>query len=162
MKVIFGLTCQSCLNPKLTTNGTTTLTYLKTLKKNQQAPYLISKARTNIAGLENLLRASHANGIQAFRISDNFMTMADLGLYDVQKEFAKDLEKVGQTANSLNMYLSFHPAQFFLLTSKTKSVIENSVKVFNIFAKVLSLMKLKNRPIIVTHVGAIKCYSGME
>lgn len=33
---------------------------------------------------------------------------------------------------------------------------------FNCMAKILSLMKLKNRPIIVTHVGAIKCYSSLE
>lgn len=63
MKVIFGLTCQSCLNPKLTTNGSTTLTYLKSLKKSDQAPYLIAKTKTNITGIEALLKASAKNGI---------------------------------------------------------------------------------------------------
>lgn len=88
--------------------------------------------------------------------------MADLELYDIEKQFSKDFEKVGKLANELNMYLSFHPAQFFLLTSKNKEVTKTSVKIFNIFAKILTMMKLKHKPIIVTHVGAIKCYSGME
>lgn len=91
MKVIFGLTCQSCLHPKVSAHGTTTLTYLKTLKKNQQAPYLIEKANSNIASLEILLRKSIENGIQAFRISDSLIPMADLDLFDLEKEFSHSL-----------------------------------------------------------------------
>ena len=60
------------------------------------------------------------------------------------------------------MFISFHPSQFFLLTSKNPEVIKTSVKNFNIFAKILKLMKLKNKPILLTHVGAIKCYANME
>lgn len=56
------------------------------------------------------------------------------------------------------MRLSYHPSQFFLLTSKNPKVITTSVKNFNIFAKILSLMKLKYKPVLLTHVGAIKCY----
>lgn len=118
MKVIFGLTCQSCLHPKISAHGTTTLTYLKTLKKNEQAAYIIEKATTNINNLEVLLRKSIENGIQAFRISDSLIPMADLDLFDLEKEFGKSLQKVGAVANELNMYISFHPSQFFLLTSK--------------------------------------------
>lgn len=70
--------------------------------------------------------------------------------------------EVGKIANELNMYISYHPSQFFLLTSKNPEVIKNSVRNFNVFAKILSLMKLKNNPILLTHVGAIKCYSNME
>lgn len=85
MKVIFGLTCQSCLHPNISAHSTTTLTYLKTLKKNQQAPYLIGKAKSNIANLQLLLKKSILNGIQAFRISDSLIPMADLGLFDIEK-----------------------------------------------------------------------------
>jgi|JI10StandDraft_1071094.scaffolds.fasta_scaffold838868_2 UV DNA damage repair endonuclease len=60
------------------------------------------------------------------------------------------------------MFISFHPSQFFLLTSQKAEVINTSVKNFNIFAKILALMKLKNKPILLTHVGAIKCYANME
>jgi UV DNA damage repair endonuclease len=60
------------------------------------------------------------------------------------------------------MFISFHPSQFFLLTSKKAEVIDTSVKNFNIFAKILALMKLKNKPVLLTHVGAIKCFANME
>lgn len=85
MKVIFGLTCQSCLHPKISAHGTTTLTYLKTLKRNEQSGYIIEKARSNISSLELLLRKSIENGIQAFRISDSLIPMADLDLFDLEK-----------------------------------------------------------------------------
>lgn len=51
MKTIFGLTCQSCLYPSISAHGTTTLTYLKSLKKNEQAKYVIGKAKLNISNL---------------------------------------------------------------------------------------------------------------
>lgn len=60
------------------------------------------------------------------------------------------------------MYLSIHPSQFFLLTSNNPKVIESSILNFNTFAKVLSLMKLKNKPILLTHVGAIKCWKNWQ
>lgn len=82
---MFGLCCQSCLTPKITASTTTTITYLKTLKKSDQGPYLIQKAKVNISALEILLRNSMANGIQAFRISDSLIPMADLGLFDIEK-----------------------------------------------------------------------------
>lgn len=92
MKVIFGLCCQSCIYPDISPSTTTTLTYLKTLKKPEQAPYIISKARVNITNLIALLKKTSDNGIKAFRLSDSFIPMADLGLYDIEKELGKSLE----------------------------------------------------------------------
>lgn len=66
--------------------------------------------------------------------------MADMNYYDFEKEFKTTLKEIGKLANKHNMYLSYHPSQFFLLTSKNKKVIDNSVKNFNIFARILKLM----------------------
>lgn len=85
MRVIFGLTCQSCLHPKISAHGTTTLTYLKSMKKNEQISYLIEKANLNLNNLEILLKKSLETGIRAFRISDSLIPMADLELYDIEK-----------------------------------------------------------------------------
>ena len=60
------------------------------------------------------------------------------------------------------MFLSCHPSQFFLLNSKNQEVVNTSIKNFNHFAKVLKLMKLNKKPIILTHVGSIKCWANME
>ena len=48
--------------------------------------------------------------------------MADLGTYDFEESFGGKLEEIGKVANKLGMYLSFHPSQFFLLTSKSEKV----------------------------------------
>lgn len=58
------------------------------------------------------------------------------------------------------MYLSFHASEFIVLNSKTKSTVENTVMNLNFFGKVLSLMKLKNTPNIVIHIGGIKSFNG--
>lgn len=55
------------------------------MKRNEQAGYIIEKARSNISSLELLLRKSIENGIQAFRISDSLIPMADLDLFDLEK-----------------------------------------------------------------------------
>lgn len=72
------------------------------------------------------------------------------------------MKKAGNVANELDMRISCHPSQFFLLTSKRQDVVDNSIKCFNIFAQVMELMKLKHRPIMVTHVGALKCWNNYE
>lgn len=91
MKTIFGLCCQSHLFPKLSAKSTTTLTYLNKLSKAEQSIYLIGKAKTNIKNLHELLKKTKENGIQAFRLSDSFIPMGDLGLFDIEKELGDDL-----------------------------------------------------------------------
>lgn len=57
------------------------------------------------------------------------------------------------------MYLSFHASEFIVLNSKTKSTVDNSVMNLNFFGKVLTLMELKNTPIIVVHIGGYKQFA---
>jgi UV DNA damage repair endonuclease len=60
------------------------------------------------------------------------------------------------------MYLSFHASEFVVLNSKTKTTVENSVTNLNFFGKILSLMKLKNTPNLVIHIGGYKSFINWE
>ena len=85
MNTIFGLCCQSELNPKLMASGTTTLKYLSKLGDKEKAKFLIAKAKSNISALAELLKFTSQNGIKAYRLSDSLVPMNDLGLFDMEK-----------------------------------------------------------------------------
>jgi UV DNA damage endonuclease len=162
MESIFGYACISDLYPQLKAGSTSTLTYINKLPEPNRGAYLLPKAKSNIQGMAALLQKNHANGINAYRMSDSFMPMADLGYYNWEDVFGKDLETLGSIANKFNMFLSFHPSQFFVLNSATPHVVDSAIKNFNIFADVLRLMKLKNKPVLLTHVGARSTYATQD
>lgn len=78
MRVIFGLTCQSTLYPKLKAHNTTTMTFIKKMAQDKKAPYLKEKAGENLKNMKLLLKQCAKDNIFAFRISDNLIPMADL------------------------------------------------------------------------------------
>lgn len=158
MQIIFGYACISELHPTLKTGSTSTLTYINKLPLEKRGDYLRPKARENLKALKTLLKKNAENNIKAYRLSDSLLPMADLGYYDTL-EFAEDLWECGKIANEHDLFLSFHPSQFFVLNSTTPHVVENCVKNFNIFAEILTLMQLKNKPVLLTHVGARSTYS---
>jgi UV DNA damage endonuclease len=157
MQIIFGYACLSELNPQIKTGSSSTLTYINKMPEHQRGDYLRIKARANLAALKQLLKKNAQVNMKAYRLPDSLLPMADLGYYDVL-EFAQDLWECGQIANEHDMYLSFHPSQFFVLNSATPHVVENTVKNFNIYGEILTLMRLKNHPTLLTHVGARSTY----
>jgi UV DNA damage endonuclease len=162
MKHIFGYACISDLNPTIKTGSSSTLTYINKLPLEQRGPYLLAKAKANILSLSQLLVKNRQNKIKAYRMPDSFMPMADLGYYSVADNFAEPLRALGTQANSYDMFLSFHPSQFFVLNSATPHVVDNAIHNFNIFAEILDLMQLKNKPVLLTHVGARSTYDTRE
>lgn len=161
MQIIFGYACISELNPTIKTGSTSTLTYINKLPEHKRGDYLRVKARANLAALKTLLKKNAERNMMAYRLPDSLLPMADLGYYDTL-EFAQELWECGQIANQYNMYISFHPSQFFVLNSITPHVVENTIKNFNIYAEILTLMQLKNTPVLLTHVGARSTYPDMQ
>ena len=161
MAMIFGYACISELNPTIKTGSTSTLTYINRLPEHQRGDYLRVKARANLAALKKILVKNAEVNIRAYRLPDSLLPMADLGYYDVL-EFAQELWECGQIANQYNLFLSFHPSQFFVLNSATPHVVETCVKNFDIYAEILTLMQLKNHPVLLTHVGARSTYPTNE
>ena len=70
-----------------------------------------------------LLEENYKRNIIAFRIVDELIPFADLELYDIEKEHLHEIEEAGRVANKYNMYLSFHPSQFYVLNSKTPKTV---------------------------------------
>ncbi len=155
--IIWGYACISELNPTIKTGSTSRLNYINKLPLSERGIYLKRKAMANISALKQLLLKNAENKIQAYRLPDSFLPMADLGYYSIS-DFSKELEEIGQLANRLNQYISFHPSQFFVLNSINPQVVKTSIHNFNIFSDILSKMNLKNKPVLLTHVGAKNSY----
>lgn len=160
-KIIWGYACISDLHPAYKTGSTSTLTYINRLHESQRGEYLKQKARANLAALEQLLIKNAKNKIKAYRMPDSLLPMADLGYYKVS-DFASRLKDIGDTANKLDSFISFHPSQFFVLNSATPRVVDSAIHNFNIFAEILEAMELKNKPVLLTHVGARSTYASTK
>lgn len=157
MSIIYGYACISALYSEIRTGGGSTLTYINKLPFERRGDYLRIKVRENLKALPQLLRKNALNGIGAYRLPDNLLPMADLGYYDIS-EFYPLLRECGEVANMYNIYLSFHPSQFFVLNSATPSTVDSAIKNLNIFATILEAMQLRNHPTLLVHVGARSTY----
>jgi len=155
--IVYGYACISALHPDIKTGGGSTLTYINKLPLEQRGDYLRAKARANLKALPQLLRRNALNNIGAYRLPDSLLPMADLGYYDIA-EFYPLLRECGEVANMYNMFLSFHPSQFFVLNSATPHVVSNAIKNLDIFAQILHAMQLRNHPTLLIHVGARSTY----
>ena len=161
MSIIFGYACISDLNPKIKTGSTSTLTYINRLGEPDRSKHLRPKALANLESLKKLLLRNAQNNIRAYRLPDSLLPMADLGYYDIA-EFEPLLRECGAIANQHDIYLSFHPSQFFVLNSATPRVVDSTIKNLEIFAKILHMMQLKNHPTLLLHVGARSTYRTIE
>jgi UV DNA damage endonuclease len=157
IKHIWGYACISEISPNIKTGSTSTMKYINGLAPQHRGNYIRKKIEANLANLPLLFKRNISNGIFAYRIPDSLMPFADLGYYSIH-EYADSLYKCGALANELDIHLSFHPGQYFVLNSATPHVVENSIRNFNIYAEILEMMCLKNHPTLLTHVGALKTY----
>lgn len=161
MKINLGYCCISTLHSKIRCNRATTKTYIEKMQAFARHDYLIEKARTNLDDLKHLLRLNVENDILAFRVPEQILPQLDLGYYSAD-ELLHELEDAGRLANELNVQLSTHPSQFFVLNSMRPEVVERSVTTLNLFADFFEKMKLQKTPNITLHIGGKSGYEDKQ
>jgi UV DNA damage endonuclease len=60
---------------------------------------------------------------------------------EILDEFTEDLANIGASASEKNLRLVLHPDQFVVLSSDSETVIENSVKILQMHARTMDLLK---------------------
>lgn len=156
MNIEFGYCCISRLCD-FKCNSTTTKTYIEKMDFYKRKNYILQKVKNNLENMKSLLEFNAKNNIRAFRISDQTVPHLDLYYYDLS-DIKNELLQVGEVANKHDLILSIHPSQYFVLNSNKKSASAKAIENFDFFADIFSHMQLKNKPTIVTHVGACKTY----
>lgn len=161
MKINLGYCCISQLNKKLKVNRSSTKTYLESHDASLCHDYLLEKARLNLKDLQLLLYENKKNGIYAYRIPEQILPQIDLGYYTID-ELSEELRVAGKMANSLNMQLSTHPSQYFVLNSKREDVVKKTIDSLNLFADTFAAMHLDKIPNMTLHLGMKNGYETVE
>ncbi|MDO5520334.1 MAG: UV DNA damage repair endonuclease UvsE [bacterium] len=161
MKINLGYCCISHINKKLKVNRSSTKTYLENHDASLCHEYLLEKARQNIKDLELLLYENKKNDIYAYRLPEQILPQIDLGYYSIE-DVRQELKEVGEVANQLNMQLSTHPSQYFVLNSLRPDVVEKSIGSLNLFSDTFAAMELEKVPNVTLHVGVKNGYETVE
>jgi UV DNA damage endonuclease len=95
----------------------------------------------NLARLGRALDFCEARGLKLYRLTSGLFPFADdeAGA-DVLEEFRAEARAAGERATSLGIRLVIHPDQFVVLSSDSKQVVANSIKILQTHAHVLDLL----------------------
>lgn len=157
MKVDFGYCCISVIHEKLRCNRSSTKTYLEKMEEGKAREYLIKKANENLLEAARLLSENAKADIKAYRLPEQILPQIDLGYYGIE-DVRDNLLLVGKTANHLDIQLSNHPSQYFVLNSKNPEVVRKTITSLNLFAETLHAMELQHVPNLILHVGVKNGY----
>ncbi|BAU13534.1 UV damage endonuclease [Leptolyngbya sp. NIES-3755] len=111
---------------------------------------------------ERLLRELYAENLRRLGIAIEFCAANKIGLYrlssglfpfaddpmgaSILDEFAEGMGLVGEQASQLKVRLVLHPDQFVVLSSDRPEVIENSIKILTMHARIFDLLGLPRSP----------------
>ena len=113
--------------------------------------------KKNIKDLKKMVQWNYENGIRVMRISSELMphyTNPKCPNYNMNF-VRKDLEEIGRLARLYKIRLTFHPAQFNVLSTPSEEVFKNTEKDLTMHAEILDLMGMDQDSVMVIHGGGI-------
>ncbi len=132
-----------------------TLTRKRLLQFNdtQQQQMLRQLYRDNLQRLDAALDFCVDNNIRLYRLTSALHPFADTLMGEaVMDEFSEEMRKIGDRATQLGIRLVVHPDQFVVLSSDNPSVIENSIKILQMQAKILDKLGQPRSPWAVMEI----------
>ena len=157
MEILLGYCCVSTLYPKLKCSRSSTKTYLDSHDASTCHDYLLDKAKKNLYDMAEMLKHNKYNKILAYRMPEQILPQLDLKYYRIE-ELCYELRMVGKVANALNLQLSTHPSQYYVLNSHREDVVNKSIESLNYFAETMEAMELDKTPNMTLHIGVKNGY----
>lgn len=116
---------------------------------------LDSVIKSNLIGLENILKYNVKNNIHFYRMSSKIIPLAtkDDVKFNYTTKYKQYYERIGKIVNDNNMRVDFHPDQFCVLNSTNKVVVYNTINILKYHYRLLDMMNIKNK-VLVLHVGS--------
>ncbi|MEW6372444.1 MAG: UV DNA damage repair endonuclease UvsE [Pseudomonadota bacterium] len=103
--------------------------------------------RDNIQTFDAAMRYCQAAGIALYRLPSSIFPFADEPIgRDILETLAPALARSGQRATDAGIRLVMHPDQFVVLSSDSPAVVENSVKILQMHADIMDLLKQPRSP----------------
>jgi UV DNA damage endonuclease len=95
----------------------------------------------NIKRFNLALDFCSSNGIRLYRLTSALFPFADEAVgEDVLMSFSDELRRAGARAATLGIRVVLHPDQFVVLSSDSPLVVENSIKIMLMHARVMDLL----------------------
>ena len=116
-------------------------------------------AEQNIRGLQRIIEWNIDHDIRFYRISSDLIpwySQYELHELPNSETLFELLEAIGNTAETHNIRLTFHPSHFVKLASPTDSVVDNAVVDLECHGRLMDAMGLSRSPYnsINIHIGA--------
>ncbi len=120
---------------------TVTRTRLLQFARDEQQRMLRAIYADNLLRLTRALDFCQTHEIKLYRLTSGLFPFADdpLGA-DVLTEFAPEVRATGEHATELGIRLVAHPDQFVVLSSDAPHVVENSIKILRLHARVMDML----------------------
>ncbi|NET90046.1 MAG: UV DNA damage repair endonuclease UvsE [Kamptonema sp. SIO1D9] len=113
----------------------------------EQAERLLGLYRENLERLNLAIDFCLANSINLYRMTSGLFPFADTEIgAEVLNQFADKLQVTGSRATENNLRLVLHPDQFVVLSSDRQQVIENSIKILTMHARIMDLLGQPRSP----------------
>lgn len=154
MKIRLGYVAISKTLSNITTSST--LTYSNYSKLDNKNEVLDKIIKSNLEALNEILIYNKKNNIHFYRMSSNLIPLAthDKVNFDYISDYKPLYKKVANTIKNTNIRVDFHPNQYCILNSVSKSVIKNSIEILEYHENLLREFELNNS-IILLHVGSM-------
>jgi len=121
---------------------TVTRKRLLSFDKQAQSEILRTLYRENIERLQKAIVFCKENDIRLYRMTSALFPFSDEETGEkILEEYTKDLAAIGRDALESGIRLVLHPDQFVVLSSDSKEVIKNSVKILKMHAKTMDLLE---------------------
>ncbi len=111
--------------------------------------------KSNLLGLEEILKYNVKNNIHFYRMSSKIIPLAtkDDVKFNYTTKYKKYYNRISKIINDNNLRVDFHPDQFCVLNSTNKDVVKNSIDILNYHYKLLEMMGIKDK-VLILHVGS--------
>ena len=121
---------------------TVTRKRLLSFEADEQRGILRDLYEENINRLERAVSYCLKNGISLYRITSDLFPFADDEMgREILTGFDDRLEAIGQRALENGVRLVLHPDQFVVLSSDSESVVANSIKILEMHARTMDLLR---------------------
>ena len=131
MRVRLGYVSIALNLPKTTSSSTVTYTrYSKMKTDKEKINKLKEVTKSNLDGLEKIIRYNIENEIHFYRITSNLiplLTHPEVD-FDYKRFFRKDFEYIGNLIKDNNIRVDTHPDQFNVINSTKKDVVESTLR----------------------------------
>ena len=131
MRVRLGYVSIALNLPKTTSSSTVTYArYSKMKTDKEKINKLKEVTKSNLDGLEKIIRYNIENEIHFYRITSNLiplLTHTEVE-FDYKRFFKKDFEYIGNLIKDNNIRVDTHPDQFNVINSTKKDVVESTLR----------------------------------